>query len=98
MSVTKLQREKKRQMGQFLTPPELASRIVDEISFSQEDRVLEPSMGDGSFIIPLIERFLPFYQGSQSERLNRVLSENIWGVELDRQLYDSCLSKIEERW
>lgn len=98
MSITKLQREKKRQMGQFLTPPELANRIVNEIRFSRDNRVLEPSMGDGSFIIPLIEGFLPLYDGSLKERLSRVLSENVWGVELDKELYESCLRKIGERW
>lgn len=98
MSVTKLKREKKRQMGQFLTPLELASRIVGEVEFSREDRILEPSMGDGSFIIPIAERFLLFYRGSLKDRLSRVFSENIWGVELDKQLYESCLHKIVERW
>ena len=98
MSITKLQREKKRQLGQFLTPPELASRIIDSVPLSPMDRVLEPSMGDGSFIIPLIERFLPLHQGSQKERLSRILSENIWGVEIDEQLYRQCLHKIDERW
>lgn len=98
MSITKLKREKKRQMGQFLTPIDLADRIVGTVKFLPGDRILEPSMGDGSFIIPLIERFLPLYSGSQQDRLSRVLSENIWGVELDKCLYESCLRKIAERW
>jgi len=98
MSITKLQRHKKRQLGQFLTPTPLAADIVKTIPISKEQRVLEPSMGDGSFIIPLIERFLGFYKGSIESRLSEVLNKNIWGIELDEELYQKCLNNIKERW
>ena len=98
MSVTKLQRHKKRQLGQFLTPTPLAMGIVNGLSLKKEHRVLEPSMGDGSFVIPLIERFLGFYNGSIENRLNEVLNKNIWGVELDAELYKKCLNNIKKHW
>ncbi len=40
-------------------------------------------MGDGSFIIPLIEQFLPLYHGTLRQRLDHVLTQNIYGVEID---------------
>lgn len=98
MSITKLKREKKRQLGQFLTPYTLAAEIVQSIPLSKEHKVLEPSMGDGSFIIPLIERFLPLYAGTPRSRLTQVLAKNIWGVELDTALYRKCLDTIKSRW
>lgn len=98
MSTTKLQRDKKRQMGQFLTPQRLATVIVGTLSLQKEHKVLEPSMGDGSFIIPLIEKFLPLYNGNIQKRLNLILTNNIWGIELDAQLYENCLTKIREKW
>ena len=98
MSVTKLQREKKRQLGQFLTPPSLAAEIVKTLPLTKESKILEPSMGDGSFIIPLIERFLPLHAGTTRSRLTVVLNNNIWGVELDSELHRRCLERIKARW
>ncbi|MFL5805801.1 MAG: Eco57I restriction-modification methylase domain-containing protein [Roseiflexaceae bacterium] len=98
MSQTKTRREKKRQLGQFLTPPAYASQLLRDIVLDRADTVLEPCMGDGSFIMPLIEKFLPLYEGSLHQRLDRVLTENVYGVEIDSALYRRCLAQIEARW
>lgn len=98
MSIAKTKREKKRQLGQFLTPPHIARQLVRNLHFEPGDRVLEPSMGDGSFIIPIIEKFLELYDGAISERLDRILANNVFGVEIDENLYDNCLSAIKQRW
>lgn len=98
MSTTKSKRDKKRQMGQFLTPLPLASNITSTLTFTINDKVLEPSMGDGSFIIPLIEKFMPLYDGTTTERLTKILTRNVWGVELDAELHQSCLDNIRGRW
>src|SRR2546426_51643 len=98
MSQAKRHRDKKRQLGQFLTPPDVAQRIVAELPFRRTDKVLEPCMGDGSFLLPLIERFMSLHEGSTAERLARVLSENVYGIELDSALYDKCTASIVQRW
>lgn len=98
MSVTKTQRPKKRQLGQFMTPLPLARRVLDGITFEKTHRVLEPSMGDGSFVVALIEKFLSLYNGPLEQRLEHILKRNIYGLELDPELYASCLSRIEHIW
>lgn len=98
MSIAKTSRVKKRQLGQFLTPMGVARSLVAAIPFRKSDRVLEPSMGDGSFVIPLIERFLFFYSGDIRERLRAVLENNVFGVEIDEDLYGRCLASIHEKW
>ena len=98
MSQTKTLRDRKRQLGQFLTPPETARRLVADLTITRDNKVLEPSFGDGSFLIPLIAKFLPLYDGSVTERLGQVLSRNVYGVELDPALYERCLAGIAERW
>ena len=98
MSQTKTLRARKRQLGQFLTPPETARRLVGSLAFTRDDKVLEPSFGDGSFILPLIEKFLPLYGGPIPERLDQILSRNVYGVELDSALHARCLDAIAERW
>ncbi|HZV00355.1 MAG TPA: N-6 DNA methylase [Planctomycetota bacterium] len=98
MSITKTKRPAKRQLGQFLTPPEVAARLVAELPLKAKDTVLEPSLGDGSFVLPLIERFMELHRGSTKKRLERVLARNIAGIEIDRALHRRCLLRIEERW
>ena len=98
MSQTKILRDRKRQLGQFLTPPEMAHRLVSNFTFNRDDKVLEPSFGDGSFLLPLIEKFLPLYDGPVAERLEQVLSRNIYGVELDPALHARCLAAIVREW
>ncbi len=55
-------------------------------------------MGDGSFILPLIEKFLDCYEGSVAERLDCVLQNNIYGVEIDEAMYNQSLENIYKRW
>ena len=97
MSQTKALRPQKRQLGQFLTPPAIAERLA-ALPFTCDDTVLEPSFGDGSFILPLIERFLPLYSGTLHERLDAILSRNLYGTEIDPDLHAQCLAAIQTRW
>lgn len=55
-------------------------------------------MGDGSFVLPIIELFLDLHTGTIEERLDAVLAQNVYGVELDPELYDCCLANIKRRW
>ena len=98
MSQTKTLRPAKRQLGQFLTPSPIARRLLADFTFTLDDTVLEPSFGDGAFLLPLVEAFLPLYGGPLAERLARVLTENVWGVEIDPVLYERALAAIAERW
>lgn len=98
MSETKTLRHRKRQLGQFLTPPETARRLVSDFEFTVSDRVLEPSLGCGAFILPLIEKFLPLYNGPIPQRLDQILTQNLYGVEIDGELLEACLASIEKRW
>jgi hypothetical protein len=94
MSVARLSRESKRQLGQFLTPRGMASGLTTDLVVGRHDRVLEPGFGDGSFIVPLIKKFLPLHSGTVAERLGRVLTENVFGVELDKTMFRRCLDRI----
>ena len=97
MSTTKTKRSPKRQKGQFITPPRLARELLSDIDFCATDRALEPGFGDGSFLIPLIESFLDLYEGSLTERLDKVLNKHVWGIEVDVDMYDVALANIRER-
>lgn len=98
MAETKLNRPKKKQMGQFMTPIERCEEILKDYIFSINDKILEPSFGDGNFLITLIKKFLPLYTGDIKERLTKILSNNIYGVELDIDLLNKTLNKINEEF
>ena len=98
MSTAKADRAHKRKRGQFLTPPDLAAAIVGSLPLGADDVVCEPGFGDGSFVLPLVERLMALRAGSQAERLAAVLSENIVGAEIDPDLYARCLERLAARW
>ena len=98
MSQTKTLRDQKQQWGQFLTPAATAERLILDLPLTRDSIILEPSFGDGAFLLPLINRLLPLYDGPLSGRLGQVLTRNIYGVEIDPALHTQCLKKIEERW
>lgn len=98
MSETKHQRVAKKQLGQFMTPAALVESIVQRVDFTPAVRVLEPSFGNGSFILPLIEAFMPLYDGPIQTRLDMILNNNIFGIEIDEVMYKACLERIQGRW
>jgi len=98
MSQTKTSRAQKRQLGQFYTPTLLARRLIRDLALTPGNTVLEPSAGDGAFVMPLIERFMEMYSGTDSQRLRKVLSANVFAVEIDRNAHESMLRSIEQRW
>jgi tRNA1(Val) A37 N6-methylase TrmN6 len=77
-----------------MTPEPLASKLVEQLELTKEMRVLEPSFGSGNFLIPLIRRFMTLHSGSKSERLHKALTENVFGVELDREMYEVAIGRI----
>lgn len=98
MSQTKTARVEKRQLGQFYTPPALARRLVADLPLTPQSTVLEPSAGDGAFVLPLIERFMSLHEGVEPDRLRRVLTENVFAIEINRDAHASLLAAVERRW
>lgn len=94
MAYIKHKRDPKRQLGQFFTPSRIAEDILADWSLHEDMRVLEPGFGGGAFLLPLIDSFLRLRSGD----LSAVLNENVWGVELDQEVYSKTLAEIERRW
>jgi len=94
----KARRESRRQMGQWMTPSPLAERLVEELPLTKDSRILEPSFGTGNFLVPLIWRFMKLHSGSKSERLRKVLTQNVFGVEMDPELFACAQHRIVEEF
>jgi len=69
---------KKYQLGQFFTPPDLSSLILETISNIDSEIIVEPSFGDCGFIGPLLVKYP---------------KTKIVGVEIDIELYNKGIAK-----
>jgi hypothetical protein len=93
---TKRFRDKKKQLGQFMTPPELAVKIVAELELTETSHILEPSFGEGAFLFALIEKLLTLGKGTRQEKLERIFTSQLYGVEIDEQLFSQTVTQIRQ--
>jgi hypothetical protein len=93
----KASRDRRRQLGQWMTPAALAHRISARVVLTPDVRVLEPSFGDGAFLLPLIERLVAL-RGGGADAYRAVMRENLFGVELDPVLYERALERIGQHF
>lgn len=98
MAETKRNRTGKKQMGQFMTPIELARGLTESLDLKSTSIILEPSFGDGSFLIAIIDKLLKCGDGSRDEKLHRIFTKQLYGVELDGELYDKAIMMIQQKY
>jgi hypothetical protein len=98
LAETKRKRADKKQKGQFMTPLELARRLVDTLSFTETSKILEPSFGDGSFLQAIVDKLLTLGNGDKGTRLKRIFEMQLYGVELDDGLYQKAIATLEEKY
>ncbi len=100
MVEAKASRIKKRQLGQYMTPQELADQVLAEakIDWSKSGRYLEPSFGEGSFLVAMIEELIDYYGNRDQSTLDYIFSNQIFGVELDPQLYSGTIKRLESAY
>ena len=85
MSVAREERAAKRQLGQFLTPIAVARRILAGIVVDENDKVLEPSFGLGSFIDAYAEML-----SAKGVDVSRWAQRHLFGCELDHATFEEC--------
>jgi hypothetical protein len=98
VSIARFARDPKRQKGQFLTPEATAARVLEGLAFSRDQKILEPSFGDGAFLFAAIEGLLPCHAGPRKARLAKIFSENLYGVELDAALFGRFFDALKQRY
>lgn len=87
MSTTKNKREQKKQLGQFLTPPDVATKILDKLTIDVDSVVLEPSFGNGSFIYAYISKL-----AQKGIDINDWAEKHLYGCELDESMFNEFKS------
>ncbi len=97
MAKAKAGRTTKQQLGQFMTPSNLAKQVVAEskINWTTESLVLEPSFGEGAFLIEAVEGLITAHGNRKQTTLNHIFQNQLFGVELDAELYSRAIQKLE---
>jgi hypothetical protein len=99
MSESKFNRTKKKQLGQFMTPITLSKSLIEKRQYKITDKILEPSFGEGSFLISIIEKLLNLYEDMTiQEKMDNIFSNNLYGVEMDKELYEIAIQNIENKF
>jgi type I restriction-modification system DNA methylase subunit len=99
MTKAKTNRGHKQQMGQFMTPSNLSLSIIEKNNYTINSKVLEPSFGEGSFILNQIDLFIKnVYKDDSIETVKTILKENIYGCEYDEILYEKCIENIKIKY
>jgi len=87
--------DKKKINGEVFTPEKVINHMVKNNYLPHEmDYILEPGCGDGRFIIKVISQIINYYE-SNDKIINQKISK-IFGVELDNENYNTCITNIEE--
>ena len=91
MSIARLSRDQKRQLGQYLTPEATAAAIVNDLRISASARILEPSFGRGSFVFAVLDSLRASIPRDQ---IRAWCEKHLYGCEIDGAAYGA----FEEAW
>lgn len=92
MSQAKLLREPKRQLGQFFTPPSVAKAIIHQLQIRPDERVLEPSLGTGSFVFAILDDVVE--RNQKLEHATLWARNHLYGCEIDER----AMAKFTAEW
>lgn len=90
----------KKKLGQFFTPSWIVKKMLDEINYNNKTilykNIIEPSFGDGAFLSEIVERYIKIAlnDGWDLLRIKEGLETHIFGIELDKVLYDKCINRL----
>jgi len=87
-------------LGQFMTPPDLAAQVIDAsgVVWKKDAVILEPGFGKGAFLFQAIEGLLDAHGSRSRKVIDSLFSNQIYGVEMDPELYESTLSEIQAKY
>ena len=69
-----------------MTPTGIVNIILDSIGFFGEKtltkKIMEPSFGDGSFLLEILERIIHYcqYKGIEENEIKKYIENNVFGI------------------
>ena len=94
--------DKAKDLGQVFTPASIVHQILDEVGYTSnnpailDQKIFEPACGEGVFLYAIIDRLVAAAHRAGMDNTNtaRLISENVWGVEYDEELFISTKSNL----
>lgn len=91
------------QQGAIFTRPEVVDFMLDLVGYTpsyplHQWRILEPSVGQGDFLFPIVDRLIAAWRANQSSaRTLSTLQAAVRGVELHRDTFEATRETLIER-
>ena len=100
MARAKAGRATKQMLGQFMTPTDLAKQVTEasNIKWTKDSVVLEPGFGKGAFLFQAIEALVASHGSRSKKTIEHIFSKQIYGVEMDPDLYASTLAEVQSKY
>lgn len=89
-------------LGQVFTPDYIVELILDDIGYTHGNilnkKIMEPSFGKGVFLVHILERLIAEcqYCGLNLFDIQKQISNNIYGIEIDTSLYNETIGTLNE--
>ena len=94
---------KSKILGQIFTPEWIVNLILNRINYIDSNnilnkRILEPSFGEGIFLIEVVERYIKSAKNNEwnKKQIKEGLETDLCGVELDTYLYNKCVESLNK--
>lgn len=94
------QSDKQKDLGQVFSPNYIVDLILNEIGYVGEKiiekKVMEPSFGEGAFLIRIVQRLIDICRANNipDEKIESIVDENVYGIEIDQELYWKTVGKL----
>ena len=92
----------RKELGQVFTPINIVREILDNIGYTSDSpnilvkKIIEPSFGRGVFLLEILDRLIAAAKNFSisSADLEQIISENVWGIEYDLDLYKDTFLEL----
>lgn len=92
----------RKNKGQYMTPEPITTMILDTIGYTGPQiltkTIMEPSFGDGSFLISIVQRVITEGKkaGLSKSDIAQIINNNIFGIEKDILLYNRAIERLHK--
>ena len=92
----------RKNKGQYMTPEPITTMILDTIGYTGPQiltkTIMEPSFGDGSFLISIVNRVIIEGEraGLSKSEIAQIVDNHIFGIEKDVLLYNRAIERLHK--
>ncbi len=86
---------------QIFTPENYVRELLDSVGYIHNlygKKILENSCGDGNILFAVVQRYIDDCRarGLSRTKIKNGLARDIYGIEIDKEQYEKCVSKLDE--